>query len=483
MFEDDSETNTVKENWAYLPSEFFKNIKPLRENNIGVGNKIYGLDGEITLHINDSDKNGKVDGSDTAWLFFGVRRGGRSYYAIDVTSPDAPKLMWHITAPEDGSGQFGELGLTFSKPQVVKSAFNTTVGDDNLVVIFGGGYDSKKDGPGPNTHDDDNGATVYMVNAKTGAYIDDFPTGTNNGIASSVASLDSDSDGLVDRFYVGDTGGNVLRVDMPDADPDHASIITLASLGGSTDLDDRRFFNPPTIVRTYILESIDIGTEDTPHVIKQEIPYDAILLGSGDRATPTSTDTDDMFFMIKDKYIKTQQFGSSPATAVPTAITLGALYDYTDDPFEGYPLLSPAQELDLITASGMSGWYFDLQELGEKSTAKAIVINNVVYFTTYAPSAAATCSVVPGNSWLYAMDLAQGIKKYNWSSEDDSRGDDRIKHINNQFLGAPTLISTPVTDPDTDVTDIQGNIIVGKEVIPVGFTLQTIRTSLTIPET
>ena len=119
------------------------------------------------------------------------------------------------------------------------------------------------------------------------------------------------------------------------------------------------------------------------------------------------------------------------------------------------------------------------------------MLNNTVYFTTYDPAPAGTCSVTPGDAWLYAIDLAQGIKKYNWGTELDNRnGDDRIKHMGSQFLGTPTLISTQVTvtttDPDTGVTtaitDLQGDLIVGKEIIPVGFTLQTMRTSLTIQE-
>lgn len=473
MFEDVSDS-VVKESWAYLPKEFFKKIKPLRQSIVAIDNKIYGLDGQITLQINDENNDGKVNNSDTVWLFFGLRRGGSSYYALDITDPDDPKLMWHI----ENKGDFSELGLTFSKPQVVRSAFNTD-DPDNLVVIFGGGYDTKKDQAGPNTHNDGLGAAVYMVNARTGALIFKQATGSKNSIASSVASLDSDNDGLVDRLYVGDTGGDVWRVDMPDEN--HSSIIKLASLGGITNPDDRRFFNQPDIVRTYILETFNTGSESSPNIIKQEIPYDAILLGSGDKATPTSTDTDDKFFMIKDKYIKTQQFGSAPATAVPAVITRSNLYDYTDDPFKGYPVLTSTQKGYLVDASKQSGWYFDLEQSGEKNSAKSIVINNTVYFTSYSPSPKATCTVNPGNAWLYAVNLALGIKKYNWSGDPENR-EDRIKYIGNQFLGAPTLISTPVTDAVTGVTITQGNLIVGKEVLPEGFRLQTMRTSLTIPE-
>ena len=83
---------------------------------------------------------------------------------------------------------------------------------------------------------------------------------------------------------------------------------------------------------------------------------------------------------------------------------------------------------------------------------------------------------------MYAVDLALGIKKYNWSAEQGNTRGDIIKHMGSQFLGKPTLISTPVTDPITGITSLQGDIIVGKEVIPVGFTLPTMRTSLTIQE-
>ena len=476
MFKDDAALNTVTESWAYLPKEFFKNIKPLRENAIAVNNKIYGLDGEMSFYIKDLDGNGRVDSGDSAWLFFGLRRGGKSYYAIDITSPDAPKLMWHI---DNTDTDFNELGLTFSKPQVVRSAFGTN--PDKLVLVFGGGYDTKKDASGPNTHSDDSGAAVYMVNATTGALIFKEKTTTKNGIASSIATLDSDNDALVDRLYVGDTGGNVWRIDMPDDDKDNTPITKLASLGGLINADDRRFFNQPSIVRTFILETIDTGNAGTPNIIKQEVPYDAILLGSGDRTTPTATDTDDMFFMIKDKYITTQKL--STLTPAVTTITLSDLYDYTDDPFKDYPNLTSAQEAKLVDASKKSGWHFDLKLPGEKNTAEAIVINNVVYFTSYNPAAAASCSVTPGDAWLYAIDLSLGIKKYDWGTEPDNRnGDDRIKHMGSQFLGKPTLISTEVTDATTSETTLQGDIIVGKEVVPVGFVLQTMRTSLTIQE-
>ncbi len=64
-----------------------------------------------------------------------------------------------------------------------------------------------------------------------------------DSIPSAIGTLDSDADGLTDRLYVGDTGGNVWRVDMPDTDTSKFSLFQLASFGHATsNEDDRRFF-------------------------------------------------------------------------------------------------------------------------------------------------------------------------------------------------------------------------------------------------
>ena len=133
-----------------------------------------------------------------------------------------------------------------------------------------------------------------------------------------------------------------------------------------------------------------------------------------------------------------------------------------------------------------SGWFIELEQLGEKSTSSALVINNVVYFTTYTPPSldvnSITCDLPNGQGWLYAVDLSLGIAKYNWADEDQNSTDDRKTFISEQFLGAPTLIVTKKVNPDTSVLEPDGNIIVGRKVIPVGFKLQTLRTYLYVTE-
>ena len=491
MFKDSG--NTVDETWAFMPKEFFPNIKLLRDNYVSSG-KVYGVDGKITSHIDDKNGNGIIETGDTVWIFFGLRRGGTSYYALDISNPNNPSLMWHIDANSAG---FEELGQSWSQPKVGYSKLNIVNGAAKPVLFFGGGYDTSKDNVGPGS-DDNVGRAIYMIDAETGtlkwsmapANATTSFSGTDS-IPSSISTLDSDGDGLVDRLYTGDTGGNVWRVDMPSDNPsgtDPWSVFKLASLGGNTNATDRRFFYEPSIVRTFITETIESEVTDSygdtsTVIVTQEIPYDAVLLGSGDRSNPLGTDTDDTFFMIKDRNIITQSFSASSTPPTPTAITSSDLYDFTDNPFGN---VSDAGKQALsVAVSEKSGWFFDLTQDGEKNTASAIVINNTVYFTTFTPPDLALgqqgCVIPNGQGWLYGVDLALGIKKFNWAAEDSKNREDRIAFVSEQFLGSPTLIVIKDDDPDT-IDQAVGNIIVGRRVMNTPFSLQTMRTYLYITE-
>lgn len=482
----DSPTGKVTETWAFMPKEFFSKYKPLREN-FATSEKIYGLDGRITAHIVDHNGNGEVDTADgdEVWIFFGLRRGGNSYYALNLTQPTKPKKMWKI---KGGTGSFSDLGQTWSQPKITYSKLNVSGKTAKPTLVFGGGYHINKDGSGVGS-DDSVGKGVYMVDAETGNLLwSTTSTQFTDSIPASIGTLDSTGNGMADRLYFGDTGGNVWRVDMPDKDTSKFSMFKLATFNDDkTNSGDIRFFNEPSIVRAFITETFDSGQKDTSGnaiIVKQEVPYDAVLIGSGDRTNPLGKDTDDVFYMIKDINIKSQEFTSSSTPATPSPIGIADLFNYTNNPFKG--LTGTDFNTKALEVSLQSGWYYNFEEDGEKSSAPALVINNVVYFTSYSPpdltaSTANTCNIASGAGWLYAVDLALGVKKYSWLTEDNDQGlnrKDTIKYISEQFLGAPTLIVTKATT----TSHPEGDIIVGRTVLPVGFTLQTIRTYLTVDE-
>ena len=434
----------VDESWAFMPKEFFKKIKTLKDN-LPSSSKVYGIDGRATVHIHDDNGNGTIEpANDKVWLFFGLRRGGSAYYALDITNKDRPEWMWKIDGTED---EFKELGQSWSQPRIAFSKLNVENGVAKPVLIFGAGYDISKDAAGvPNSASVDSvGKGVFMVDAESGDLLwsltPEATSGVNTNFAditdsipSRIAVLDADADGLVDRFYMGDTGGNVWRVDMPGAnqfDSTPWTAFKLAELGGTTLDTDRRFFSEPSIVRTFITQTLrtekvdedGVGTGEY-NITSQEIPYDAVLLGSGDRSTPTNTDTTNKFFMIKDENIITESYVSgavAPSAVVPNAVTVSDLYNFTTNPFGGYvPPLTAAQKGTLqnleISVSLKSGWYYDYLSPGEKSTAGAIVVNGVAHFTSFVPGSAASCSLIDGSGFLYAIDMYQGRTVYDWRS-------------------------------------------------------------------
>jgi len=108
-------SDSGEEVWAFMPRASMEAQKTLRDNGTGMKHP-YTLDGAPVAFVLDRNHDGSIisgDG-DRVYLYVGMRRGGKSYYAFDVTNPESPKLMWTI----EKGGDFGELGLTFSNPRV-----------------------------------------------------------------------------------------------------------------------------------------------------------------------------------------------------------------------------------------------------------------------------------------------------------------------------------------------------------------------------
>lgn len=416
MFKDTG--SSVEESWAIMPKEFFKNVAPLRENSPS-SEKIYGLDGTPVAYLYDGNKDGVISASsgDKAWVFVGLRRGGSSYYAFDVSNPDSPTLMWHI---DESTSGFSEMGQSWSTPRITFSKINASGSGESPVLVFGAGYSTAKDTSGVGSADSV-GRGVYMVEAETGDLLWSMTPSTTpsfpgeDSIPSPVATLDSDSTGYVDRLYVGDTGGMVWRIDLVGEVTTDWTATKLASLGhASSETDDRRFFAEPTIARALITETFthteidaDGNSKTTTH--QTQVPYDAVLIGSGDRTSPLDSNTLDKLFMIKDKNILTQKFATAP-----DVIELSDLYDYTDNPFEGLDPDSVAYKSLAVTVSTYDGWFVDLVGTGEKSVAKPEALAGVAYFNAFTPSdvSANSCTLDGGEAFLYAMDLALGINIY-----------------------------------------------------------------------
>jgi len=388
-----------KEVFGFIPREVLGNFKTLKDNT--TAEHLYGIDGEPVALVQDDNANGTIDGQDKVYVYFGMRRGGRSIYALNASNPSAnPGFMWKIDNTTSG---FDNLGLTFSTPKVGKVRYSGKTVD---VLIFAGGYDTSKDATATDEDGsrtpDTMGNAIYIVNARTGALIWKATYGATIGsagnslythnkmhfaIPSTVTTLDSNRNGITDRVYVGDLGGQVWRVDIPEdrADDDYHrkntwQVSLLADLSDASDNTDVRFFHAPDIIQTK-----DSGGT----------AYDAVVVASGDRANPLESTDTNYLFMIKDKSI----YSGAPSS---TALDDAQLTDVTH-------CASPCAGLTFT-----DGWKMKMEGTGEKGLSSPLVSNGMVFFTSYIPYAqgGSNCEPREGSGKLYIMNLSDGAEPF-----------------------------------------------------------------------
>lgn len=429
------------EDWAFFPKELAAVLHKRRLNESSATH-VYGIDAPAVLYINDINKDGNLitsgnaAESDQVYLYFGLRRGGRILYALDISDPDNPAFLWRIDNSTPG---FSELGQTWSVPVLTRiPGWKDNDGRSKPVLVFGAGYDTNKDSPGLATPDAI-GRGLFIVDAASGELVWSMtpaPDSDNNmsepglrhSVAAAVTVLDSNGDELSDRIYFADTGGQLWRVDLPgsdlpDANQDTWRVVRLATVNDGTAATDRRFFNAPDVVRTSYADAT----------------FDAVLIGSGDRTNPNdpfdgddpndpgSEAVDNQFYMFRDRAIN-PYFTEAPSLAdcnadPPSAdfrcelpLTPADLYDATDDIFlDGTAEEQAAAVLDLV---GSSGWLLGLENEGEKALARSITIEGKVYFTTFEPASTAVnlCAPLGGTGRLYVVDLINAAAQEDFDS-------------------------------------------------------------------
>jgi hypothetical protein len=387
------DAKTGEEKFAFMPQSLLKNID-VQYRNDSSDKHLSGVDGEITSWINDVNHNGQWDTGEEVILFFGLRRGGNAYYALDVSDPTKdPKLLWKI---DDSITDFTELGQTWSTPILTQLRYGK---DATLrpVLIFGGGYNDRIDEQNTKLRASatvtNKGTSVYIANALTGAFIwraDASNSDMEYAVPGTIRALDMDRNGSVDRLYFGDMGGNIWRADLNAGDFEASPILhdlskaklsKLAALGNNTGSDLRKFFYEP----------------DVAFFRHQGQFLLTIAVGSGYRSHPLNENIVNRFFVLRDQYVL-------------------RLPDASFKTIEETDLLkAPVNSKQKLLDNTYYGWYRELDTiLHEKVLATATTFMNRVIFTTFGKTApvavtAGSCDVVTNfQSRAYVIDLLRG---------------------------------------------------------------------------
>jgi len=423
-----------RELFSFIPQELLPKLNDLMDN--GSENKIYGLDGNVVAWINDANEDGTISGAgEHVYLYIGMRRGGKNIYSVDVTDRDNPSLRWLI---EGGSGDYEELAQTWSTVNVEKIKDGTV---EKTVLIFAGGYDDDQDNVTVRTADDD-GNAIFIVDAGSGQLL---WSGGNGGtlavagmdysIPARVKPLDMKGDGLIDRLYVADVGGQIFRFDIDnDNDSALASSISggrIANLAGTGTENARRFYYPP----------------DVALIAKRGEPaYLSLVVASGYRAHPLDVVVQDRIYLIKDNDVY-----KAPASYV--TLTELDLYDATLNLAAGDG--SNAQNTAAKTAlDNTEGWFIKLDDgtntntwAGEKGLSEALLIEGTAVVTTFRPATVSTASCAPqtGMGRVYYLDVSDGSAAF--PSNLDLRPDRHRDLARSGIPPAPNVIITRGGEP------------------------------------
>ncbi|MBS0319211.1 MAG: hypothetical protein JSR18_01605 [Proteobacteria bacterium] len=274
-------------------------------------------------------------------LIGGLGKGGKSYYAIDVTDPSAfdtetniaKKVLWEFTN--------ADMGYTYGPPLVTK----TRAWGGKWVVIVPSGYNNPS-GVGK----------IFFIDPKDGSLLKEMDTTdgspTNpSGLAQISGYTQKYSNYLADQVYAGDLHGNLWRFDMLDTNPDNWTVGQIAKLTGPDGLEQ------PVTVPPRMEVDITNGTDRWVFVGTGKLLADADL---------ANTDVQS-FYAIRDG-----------TTKVPGAIP-------------GTPLdvrtLSDVNDAAGLSAAAPVGWKIDLTEKpGQRIVTPLQAALFVVAFSATSPN-------------------------------------------------------------------------------------------------
>jgi len=369
------------EQWALVVPEHFPKLNRLFDNtplvafpnqDSAASPKDYFFDGS-TGQLLTRETDGSLA---QAFIFPTMRRGGRMVYALDVTAPGSPSLLWRHGCQSEGNCTvgFSDIGQTWSMPVAAK--IKDDKGNPLQVVIFGGGYDACEDNKTlVASCSEPRGAAVYVLDAESGDLLAKLET--ERSVAADVAVVDVDNDGFDDYAYAADTGGSVWRISL--AQPtatlglNNSSRIAKAAYTANS---NRKFLQAPALT-----------------AFKGDV---FVALGSGNRERPLVTDypyqsnVDDRFYVFRDR-----PSGASLVNLDSSAVTSA------DD-----------ATVECAGASILpgSGWYKPLPGRGEQVANPAAIVGGDVFFNTYQPVGAkpGMCSNQLGLGTGYRLSLFNG---------------------------------------------------------------------------
>ena len=386
------------ERWAYVPSMVIPNMWKLADSNYANLHTNYVNGSPITSDVCTANCANAVTGgaSDPVWktiLVGGLNGGGRGYYALDITNPATPVLLWEFTTTAGiGKVKDDDLGYTYGQAIITQRT------DGRWVVVVTSGYDNGTSSPSLTAQSPAGSGTgfLYVLDAGTGTMLSKISTGagstgTPSGLAK-IGGFNSESAGnRVSYIYGGDLLGNLWRFDINSSTT--ATVGTGAALKFATLFSDVGATQPQPIMTTPILGTI-VGKR-------------VIFVGTGKYLETSDLSTTQQMtqYAIKDDNVSStivnpraqsgmvQQFLINNPDGTATRLSAGSATATT-------------QGSNTVNFGVNLGWFVDFPDSGERANIDSALIQGTLLVPTIVPSST-TCS--PGGlGWLNFLNYSTG---------------------------------------------------------------------------
>jgi type IV pilus assembly protein PilY1 len=356
------------EQFAYIPSAVFKGPTNTPQTNglPALGNPTFVhhfyVDATPLAYDMDLGHTGGTTGA-TNWrtlLIGGLGKGGKSFYAIDITNPASMTSESVVAADVKWEFTDTTMGYSYGAPVVVKTA------QYGWVAIMTSGYNNS-DGYG----------YLYIVNPANGALLQKIRTpSASSGLTQASAYVKDYSDDTADSVYVGDLNGQLWRFDLTATTGTYPAPTLLAQLADSSG-------NAQPITTAPLIE------------IYPTTRYRYVLVGTGQLLSSSDITSSNVqtFYAIQDG----TETGFSTVT---TPITRANLTQIT----------STSLVASASVPSTSQGWYLDLgvtSSIGWRVVENPVAYDGVVAFSSLLTTGSA-CNP-GGQSEVYAINYGTGL--------------------------------------------------------------------------
>ncbi|MDP3210023.1 pilus assembly protein [Methylotenera sp.] len=365
------DADTLQELWAYVPSMVIPNMWKLADSAYGNKHSYYVNGDPIISDVYDG-------GMWKTILIAGLNGGGRGYYALDVTNPISPTLLWEFDANDEPN-----LGYTFGTPIITKKS------DGTWVVLVTSGYNNIPDNSAfysdpdvkfkPNNpalfNTGDGKGYLYMLDALSGNKITEIPTGVGStSLPSGLAEIsayadDPQKNNTATYVYGGDLLGNLWRFNL--ADNSKMLLATLQASGSQP-----------------ITTSPELGTIKNKRVV---------FVGTGKylEISDLTDNSQQTLYAIKDDN-STSTISNPRSTLVQQTIVP-----------DGFDKRKSGTSNAVDFSSGL-GWYIDFPDTGERQNVASQLVLGTLLVPTTVPTSSA-CQPA-GYGWLTFLDYETGTR-------------------------------------------------------------------------